>query len=421
MPAECSASAVDVHLYGLLVVEELTTREARRIALAAQGFGRAHPPTAGRARVEAVANRLRLLQIDSVNVFERSHYLPVFARLGPYDRRLLDRMVLAPGSRPAFVEYWAHEAAFIPAADLGLFAFRMARYRVKVAEELAARAGLAARLVDEIAARGPLAASEIEQEPSVRQGPWWGWSDTKRTLELLFGTGDLVSAGRRGFERRYGLPEQVLGGPVVPVPQRESVRELVRRAAVAHGVAALPDLADYYRLRSDETARAASELEEAGELVPVTVPGWTRADGRPLRVWRHVAAAPPVRLRAAAVLSPFDPVVWQRDRMLRLFGFHYRISIYTPAPQREHGYYVLPLLVDDRLVGRVDLKSDRRTGRLLVQAAWSEPGATPGVVERIAPVVRSAAAWQGLDEVVVVGRGDLAPALSAALLSTSAG
>lgn len=396
-------------------MEELTAREARRIALAAQGFGRAHPPTAGRARIEAVVQRLRLLQIDSVNVFERSHYLPVFARLGPYDKRALDRMVLQPGPGPEFTEYWAHEAAFIPTADLGLFAFRMARYRTKYAEELAAHRDLAARLTDEIAARGPLAASEIEQEPSVRQGPWWGWSDTKRTLELLFGAGELISAGRRGFERRYGLPEQVLGGPVVPVPKAEAIRELVRRAAVAHGVAALPDLADYYRLRSDDTAHAARELEQAGELVPVAVRGWTRADGRPLRVWRHVDAAPPVRMRAAAVLSPFDPVVWQRDRMLRMFGFHYRISIYTPAAQREHGYYVMPLLVDDRLVGRVDLKSDRQSGRLLVQAAWLEPGVSPDVAERIAPLLRSAASWQGLAGVVVVGRGDLAPALAAAL------
>ena len=198
------------------MVERLTAREARRIALAAQGFGRAHPPTAGRARIEAVAYRLRLLQIDSVNVFERSHYLPVFARLGPYDKRRLDRLLLAPEPgrvEAAFIEYWAHEAAFIPTVDLGLFAFRMARYRAKYAEELAVHRDLAVWLTDEIAARGPLAASEIEQEPSVRQGPWWGWSDTKRTLELLFGTGDLVSAGRRGFERRYGLPEQVLGGP----------------------------------------------------------------------------------------------------------------------------------------------------------------------------------------------------------------
>jgi hypothetical protein len=393
-------------------VEELSPREARRTALAAQGFGRAHPPTAGRSRIEAVLHRLRVLQIDSVNVFERSHYLPVLARLGPYDRTTLDRLLLDPGGDR--IEYWAHEATFIPKTDLGLLAFRMAAYRAKYAEELEAHRALGDALVAEIADRGPLAASEIEQQPSVRQGPWWGWSDTKRTLELLFRTGDLVSAGRRGFERRYGLPGQVLGGPIVPVPKAEAIRELVRRSAVAHGVAALPDLSDYSRLRSDDTAAAAQELEDAGELVPVTVAGWTRADGRPLKVWRHVDAAPPTRMRTAAVLSPFDPVVWQRDRAMRMFGFHYRISIYTPAAQREHGYYVLPVLVDDRLVGRVDLKSDRQSGRLLVQAAWTEPRAS-GVAERLAPVLRDAAAWQGLDTVEVVGAGDLAPALAAVL------
>jgi hypothetical protein len=390
-------------------VDELSPREARRTALAAQGFGRAHPPTAGRSRIEAVLQRLRVLQIDSVNVFERSHYLPVLARLGPYDRATLDRLLLDPaGDR---LEYWAHEATFLPKADLGLFGFRFERYRTRYAEALDAHRDLAAALTAEIADRGPLAASEIEQEPSVRQGPWWGWSDTKRVLELLFSTGALVSAGRRGFERRYGLPEQVLGGPIETVPKAEAIRELVRRSAVAHGVAALPDLADYYRLRSDDTAAAAQELEDAGELVPVTVPGWTRADGRPLRTWRHVDAAPPTRMRGAAVLSPFDPVVWQRDRALRMFSFHYRISIYTPAAQREHGYYVLPVLVDDRLVGRVDLKSDRRAARLLVQAAWSEPGAS-GVAERLAPVLRDAAGWQGLETIEVVGAGDLAPALA---------
>ncbi|MFD1720273.1 winged helix-turn-helix domain-containing protein [Amnibacterium endophyticum] len=394
-------------------METLSAREARRIALAAQGFGRAHPPTAGRTRIEAVLQRLHLLQIDSVNVFERSHYLPVLARLGPYDRRLLDRMLLAPGT--GRVEYWAHEAAFVPAADLGLLAFRMAHFRARYADDLAAHRDLAAALVAEIADRGPLAASEVEQRPAVRQGPWWGWSDTKRVLEMLFRSGDLVSAGRRGFERRYGLPAQVLGGAIEPVPKADAVRELVRRAAVAHGVAALPDLADYYRLRSDDTAVAAQQLEDAGELVPVSVPGWTRADGRPLRVWRHVDAAPPTRMRAAAVLSPFDPVVWQRDRILRMFGFHYRISIYTPAAQREHGYYVLPVLVDDRLVGRVDLKSDRQAGVLRVQAAWLEEGEDPGVAARLAPVLREAAAWQGLDAIDVVPRGDLAPALATEL------
>lgn len=398
-------------------MDQLSAREARRIALAAQGFGRAHPPTAGRARIEAELLRLRVLQIDSVNVFERSHYLPMLARLGPYDRTRLDRLLLDPAGER--LEYWAHEAAFIPKTDLGLFAFRMEQYRTKHAALHVQHRALITALLAEIADRGPLAASEIEQQPSVRQGPWWGWSDTKRTLELLFRSGEVVSAGRRGFERRYGLPEQVLGGPLDPVAKAEAIRELVRRAAVAHGVAALPDLADYYRLRSDETAVAAQELEDSGEIVPVAVRGWDRADGRPLKAWRHVDAVPPTRLRAAAVLSPFDPVVWQRDRILRMFGFHYRISIYTPAAQRVHGYYVLPVLVDDRLVGRVDLKSDRQARRLLVQAAWTEPEAPADTAERLVPVLRDAARWQGLDSIEVVGAGDLAPALGAALRSSA--
>lgn len=356
--------------------------------------------------------RLQVLQIDSVNVFERSHYLPVFARLGPYPKDRLDALAMAPGA--PWLEYWAHEAAFVRAGDLGLFAFRMAQYRERQREWLEARAELAALLATELVGRGPLAASEIEHEQNRRSGPWWGWSDVKTTLELLFRQGDLVTAGRRGFERRYALPDQVLTAPVVPVPTADAHRELVRRAAIAHGVATVADLADYHRLHADATQVAARELEDAGELVPVVVEGWERG-GRPLPAWRHVAARVPRRMEAAALLSPFDPVVWQRDRLLRLFGFHYRISIYTPAEQRNHGYYVLPVLLDDALVARIDLKSDRKAGVLLVQHAWLEPGSTAGVAERIAPLLRSAAAWQGLDRIEVVPRGDLAPALTAEL------
>ncbi len=392
------------------MADRLTLREARRMALAAQGFAGPRPATAGPARVAAGLARLKVLQIDSVNVFERSHYLPLFARLGPYDKRRLDRLVLEP--RSPYLEYWAHEAAFLPREDLGLFAFRMERYRQRYADRLAPSAPLVRLLTDLIAAEGPLAASEVDHEANVRSGPWWGWSDVKRTLELLFAQGDLVTAGRKGFERRYALPRQVYSEPPAPVPEADAVRELVRRAAVAHGVAALADLADYHRLRSDQTAQAVRELEESGELIPVEVDGWRRGS-RPLPAWRHIDAVLPRRIRAAAVLSPFDPVVWQRDRLLRLFGFHYRISIYTPAPDRVHGYYVLPVLVDDRLAGRVDLKSDRKAGVLLVQAAWLEPGEDPDpVAERLAPVLEAAAGWQGLGGIEVVARGDLAPALT---------
>ena len=402
------------------MTESLSARDARRLALAAQGFGRAYPATAGTARIAGVLDRLRVLQIDSVNVFARSHYLPLFARLGPYDPARLDRLVLDPAAERT--EYWAHEATFLPRADLGLFAFRMDQYRARSADRLEPHRALIAGLTAELADRGPLAASEVQHAPNVRQGPWWGWSDVKHVLELLFAQGDLVAAGRRGFERRYALPDQVPGGRPAPVPKADAVRELVRRAAVAHGVAALPDLADYFRLRSDDTAAAVRDLEHSGELVPVRVAGWLRGS-RPLPAWRHVDAIQPARLKAAALLSPFDPVVWQRDRILRLFGFHYRISIYTPAADRVHGYYVLPALVDDRLVGRLDLKSDRKAGVLQVRAAWLEPATTGGpgaVAERLAPVVAAAARWQGLAAIEVAPRGDLAAALAAAIGSENA-
>ena len=394
------------------MTETLSPAAARRMALAAQGFGGLGPPTVGTRQLNGLIGRLRLLQIDSVNVFERSHYLPAFARLGPYDKALLDRLTMRAGG--PYLEYWAHEAAFVPAADLGLFAFRMRHNRERHSEWLATREQLAGEVLAQLADRGPLAASEIEHEENRRLGPWWGWSDVKRLLETLFRQGDVVSAGRSGFERRYGLPEQVLGAAPDPVPERDAVRELVRRAAVAHGIGTLGDLADYYRLRVDATQQAVRELEESGDLVPVTVRGWERG-GRPLSAWRAVGARAPRRMTAAALLSPFDPVVWERPRAERLFGFHYRISIYTPAAAREHGYYVLPALVDDAIVGRIDLKSDRQARVLRVQHAWREPDAPADTAERLAPVLLDAARWQGLDTVEVAGPGDLSPALAAAL------
>lgn len=411
------------------MTEQLTLAAARRIALAAQGFGRPRPPTTGTRQLNGMIDRLQLLQIDSVNVFERSHYLPAFARLGAYDRSLLDALTLRPRTR--YTEYWAHQAAFVPVADLPLFGFRTDHYRRRHAEWLADHARTVSLLRDELADRGPLTASEVRGQPNERTGPWWGWSDVKTALEVLWLQGDLVTAGRRGFERRYGLPQHVLGGAADAgsdgragsahsaviggaVPQADAIRELVRRGAVALGIGTLTDFADYYRLRVTEARPAVRELQEAGELIPVEVRGWSRGD-RPLPAWRHATARVPRRIEAAALLSPFDPMVWERARTERLFGFRYRISIYTPQAQREHGYYVLPALVDDALVGRIDLKSDRQAGVLRVQAAWAEPDAPSDAAERLAPVIRDAAAWQGLQQVQVVDRGDLAPGLAATL------
>jgi uncharacterized protein YcaQ len=403
------------------MVDIVSPALARRIALAAQGFGRAEPASADRAAgtraVGGVLDRLGLLQIDSVNVFERSHYLPAFSRLGHYERAALDRLTY--GRRGRTVEYWAHQAAFIPRELWPLFEFRRAEYRAKgedwggwVADEH----GLAGWLRRELAEKGPLRASEIEHDANERRGPWWGWSDVKRTLEMMFRTGEVVCVERRRFERVYALPEQALPVELLDAapPEADAVRELVALAASALGIATEADLADYWRMKRAPVRRAIDELESEGVLLPVEVPGW-RTGSRPTPSWLHRDARRPRRVETVALLSPFDPVVWFRPRTERMFDFHYRIEIYTPEPQRVFGYYSLPLLVDDRIVGRVDLKSDRQARVLRVQSAWAEPGAPAETAQRLVPVLARAAAWQGLDGVEVAGRGDLSPAIAAEL------
>lgn len=399
---------------GERAVERLTPGQARRVLLAAQGFGSAPPPTVGRRRLESTVRQLRLLQLDSVNVFERSHYLPLHARLGGYDKGQLDRVTFADPSR--WTEWWAHEAALLPVEDLPLWAWRKAEYRARdpwFPDFAGDHEALLRELLEVLGSEGPLAASEIEHEENRRNGPWWGWSAVKRGLEILFRRGDVVSAGRTRFERRYALPEQVLPSSVVGVeiPRGEAIRELVRRSSVAIGVGTVSDFADYFRLRSDDTRAAVAQLEDAGELTRVQVDGWLQP------AWLHRDAKRPSRMRAAALLSPFDPIVWDRARAQRQFGFHYRIEIYTPAPKRVFGYYSLPILLDDRLVGRIDLKSDRKAKVLLVQSAWREEGADAALADpqRIATLVRAAAHWQGLDDVVVADRGTLSADLRAAL------
>jgi uncharacterized protein YcaQ len=402
------------------VVQQISPALARRVALAAQGFGRAPASPVGTRQLNLLMQRLRILQIDSVNVFERSHYLPVFARLGAYDRALLDRLLYRRGS--PYVEYWAHEAAFLPVDDWPLFRWRMAEARLRHHSSPDAWPNENVEMLDwlraELAEKGPLPARMIEHDANVRKGNWWGWSDVKHGLEYLFSWGEVVSAGRNRFERVYALAEQVLPGPVreLEMPREDAVRELVRRSAVALGIGTQSDFADYFRLGSADTLAAIRDLADTGDLVPVEVSGWER-NGKPQPVWLARDARLPRRVEHVALLSPFDPVVWRRERALRMFGFHYRIEIYTPEPKRVYGYYVLPVLVDDRLVGRIDLKSDRQAGVLRVQAAWTEEGGTVSGedVERIAAVLRETAAWQGLDRIVVAGRGTLSPALSAVL------
>ena len=393
--------------------DSLSPAQARRVALSAQGLGRAAVAgTVGTRQLNGLVDRLGLLQIDSVNVFERSHYLPVFARLGEYDRGALDRLTLAPPGR--YVEYWAHEAALVPVSSWPLLRWRMDDHRRRAHADdgswLAGNPRMARWLLDELREKGPLPASLVEHSANVRTGPWWGWSDVKRGLESLFRVGDVVSAGRRRFERVYALPEQVLPREVldVEIGRHDAHVQLVAHAARAHGVGTASDLADYFRLKAADVGPALGELRDQGVVAPVTVPGWSAA------AWLHRDAAVPRSVRADALLSPFDPVVWYRPRAERLFGFRYRIEIYTPAPKRVHGYYVLPVLQDDQLVARVDLKSDRQAGVLKVQASWYERD-LPVDVDRLAGLLDRAAAWQGLDRVEVVDRGDLAAELAPAV------
>lgn len=394
------------------MVETISPALARRIALAAQGFGAAPAGPAGTRQFNLLLRRLALLQIDSVNVYERSHYQPVFARLGPYDKALLDKLTYGT----TVTEYWAHEASFLPLESLPLMDWRKAEYRQYSTDRPdswgASNGSTLAWLRAELAAHGPLRASDIEHESNKRQGPWWGWSDVKRGLETMFRQGDVVSAGRTRFERRYALPEQVLPGDILnaSVSREDAQVQLMSLSARAHGIGTLGDLADYFRLKQADALAAALRLEESGELIPVTVPGW------PKRAWLHRDARLPRRITAAALLSPFDPVVWERARALRLFDFHYRIEIYTPQPKRVYGYYTLPVLIDDRIPARIDLKSDRQAGVLRVQSAWAEPGLVADDVARIAALVRQAAAWQGLPgDIVVAERGSLADSLRAEL------
>lgn len=401
------------------VTPSLSAAQARRIALAAQGFGRTRNDSAGTRQLNAAMARMGVLQIDSVNVFARSHYLPLFSRLGAYDTVALDRLLFA--RRPPYVESWAHVAAFIPAADWPLFAFRREDLRAKYGGAdgwVASHADIVDWVRAELAARGPLRPAEIERDVQRSgRGTWWDWDVVKSALEYLWLFGEVAIAGRRGFERRYALVEDVLSPDVLacPIPRDEAIRELIRRAARASGVATTADLADYWRIKDrGRVVTAIADLVDDGELIPVTVEGWTSA-GRPARAWRHRDATVPRRIEHTAILTPFDPVVWFRDRAERLFDFDYRIEIYTPAPRRRFGYYSLPVLIDDDVVGRVDLKADRAGSTLRVQSAWWESVHPADAADRLAPELVRAARWQGLENISVSRWGDATESVAAAL------
>jgi hypothetical protein len=408
------------------IVRGMTTAaEARRIALAAQGFGvaRSDEPATGPslARILAEVRRLGVLQIDSVNVLARAHYLPLFARLGAYDRARLDE--LAWGPSPALFEYWSHQASLTPVELYPLFRWRMRRAERgegtwgRIARFAKEKRRYLREVLREIEARGPLAASQLSTAKKTTTG-WWEWSDAKHAVETLFWQGRLAVASRRGsFERLYDLPERVIPASVREAPlvkDADAHRQLLEIAARALGVGTEDDLADYWRLARLECRPRLAELVGEGVLIAVNVEGWKPA----AYVHRDFASTPKRRSKdraaeTAALVGPFDPIVWYRARAHRVFDFHYRIGIYTPAHQRTHGYYVMPFLLRDALVARVDLKADRAEGVLRVRAAWLEEGQTAEVAEPLAVELGRMARWLGLARIAVERKGTLATALRA--------
>jgi uncharacterized protein len=395
-------------------VQTLSRAEARRIALAAQGFRDPRHTVPTMRTFNRTLARTGVLQVDSVNVLQRAHYMPLFSRMGPYDPAMLLR---AAERRPRrIVEYWAHVQAFMPVELWPVMQHRRDSYRDRRGKwsVMTARPDLEGRVLAAIAERGESTARQLDDGTPVSKENWgWNWSDARKVLDYLFLVGELAIAGRTSqFEVRYDLPERVLPPHVLamPVPpEDEANQELVRRAAAAHGVATVRCLRDYYRMPAGSVQPAVDALVEDGELVPVQVEGWSR------QAYLHRDATRARKIHARAILSPFDPLVWERERTEQLFGFRYRIEIYVPAHKRVHGYYVLPFLLDDRLVGRVDLKADRKAGVLVVKAAYAEPEAPPDTAEELAEELISLAGWLGLDDVVVEGRGDLAVPLAASL------
>ena len=396
------------------MTSDLSARDARRIALAAQGFRTRSdvPPT--RAKVLKTIEALGLLQIDSVNVVSRTHYLPLYSRLGAYPRAVLED--LAWGARPDLFEYWGHEASLIPRDHYPLLRWRMddAHDGVGVwkgvGRFLRERRDLVDHALRHIRDHGPVAASALDIGERG-EGGWWGWSEAKHALECLFWTGQVMVQTRKvSFERIYALPETVLPSRILelPVPSRlEAQTELVRIAARAMGIATMRDLRDYHRLGLEDARRAVHALVETGELVAVKVEGWKE----PAYLWRDAPKPRPVRV--STLLSPFDNAIWFRERTERLFGVRVVLEIYTPAAKRLYGYYVLPFLEDEAITARVDLKADRKASVLVVQASHAEAWATVETAVRLAAELRTFAGWLGLGSVRVEARGNLAEALGA--------
>lgn len=395
----------------------LSADQARRVAVSAQGLAEPKPRGAvTRAHLRRLISRIQVLQLDSVSVAVRAHYAPVFSRLGPYDREILDSAAWSHSARSPrlLVEYWAHEAALMAVEDWPLLRWRMREYtHGRWGTEIVRKnPKLAENILATVAEHGPSTAGQIEaymeSEPRGRKGPWWDRSDTKWVAEALWSSGALTTATRVGFARHYDLSERVLPPEVFArdIDDAEAVRELVLRAAGALGVATEPDLRDYFRLNPKQSKPAVAALVAEGELEEVEVDGWSAP------AYLRAGQTVPRVDRGTALLCPFDPLIFFRPRVERLFEFHYRIEIYTPQPKRQFGYYVWPFLLDGRLVGRVDLKAERTSDALNVVGAFVEPGQDPAVVApRLATELQTMASWLGLGRVTVGRRGELAPLL----------
>jgi uncharacterized protein YcaQ len=393
----------------------LSLAQARRLAIAAQGLTGPRPVAApDRRHLRKVIRHTGLLQIDSVNVLTRAHYLPAYSRLGPYDVDALDDLAF---KHHELFEYWGHEASLLPVDLHPLLRWRMKQAEAKigtwkaVARLATDEPGYIEAVYQEVVDRGPVTAGEIEGDLRRRKDEWgWNWTPSKTALEYLFWTGRITTASRRNFERRYDLPERVLPRRVLDLPTPDDAtahRELLLIAARCHGVGTLGDLADYFRIKNPQARPRIAELVEDGRLVEVEVRGWAQP------AYMLPGTTLPRKAASPALLVPFDPLIWERDRTFRLFDFHYRVEIYVPSHKRVHGYYVLPFLLGDRLVARVDLKADRAERRLVVPSASLEPDAPPDTAERLAAELRLLASWLDLDDVDVADAEGFGRALRA--------